>query len=533
MAARDHLSYCSMVNQWTTVCGGDRGYRRANYGIYGESQEAVKSFFAYAEKHWWLVLLLVGAAVFGLSMLVARGQSVWFDEGYSILLAKRSFSELLSLTAVDAHPPLYYILLKAWGEVFGFSEFALRSMSAIFAAGTAVLGVALTRKLFGTRIAIIAIPFVIFAPFMLRYGYEIRMYSLVAFLGVLGTYILVNAVQTKKLIWWLLYAVVVAAGMYTLYSSIVIWIVHAIWLTYLSIKDKKSIFLWRWPLVFIGAIVLFLPYLSTFISQSTNSVLSGVGKEVTLSTLVNMTTLFLIYTPDNEVNGWVSLGLVVLAVLLVPLVWRGWKRVESKKRIYMVLYLMLAGLPLLIYALLSLSKNPIFLPRYMAHVAVWVYLSLGILIGYGMKFAKTKRHSIAMIAVLAVLMCGVVALSSRGNFVFDRWSKPVGREIAAGISCNNQATVVMDGPQEYIDLLFYFDKCDARFAASYNPEYRGGFAMLHNSQQRVASSSELSSSYVWVIRWEDRVYLEMDSRYEFVSEKNYDKYRVSVYRLKE
>ena len=167
-------------------------------------------------------MIITGAVVFALAMLLARGQSVWFDEGYSILLAKHSVSELLALTAVDAHPPLYYLLLKMWGELFGFSEFALRSMSALFAAGTVTLALTLARKLFGTRVALIALPFVVIAPFILRYGYEIRMYSLVGFLGVAGTYALITARQTEKLWWWAVYAVVVALGMYTLYMSIVI-----------------------------------------------------------------------------------------------------------------------------------------------------------------------------------------------------------------------------------------------------------------------------------------------------------------------
>ena len=36
------------------------------------------------------------------------------------------------------------------------------------------------------RHALLASPFVMFAPLMLRYGYEIRMYSLIPFLSVLG-----------------------------------------------------------------------------------------------------------------------------------------------------------------------------------------------------------------------------------------------------------------------------------------------------------------------------------------------------------
>ena len=32
----------------------------------------------------------------------------------------------------DFHPPLYYLVLKAWSSVFGYSEFSLRLPSVIF-----------------------------------------------------------------------------------------------------------------------------------------------------------------------------------------------------------------------------------------------------------------------------------------------------------------------------------------------------------------------------------------------------------------
>ena len=51
----------------------------------------------------------------------------------------------------------------------------------------------LLRFMAGERHALLASPFVMFAPLMLRYGYEIRMYSLIPFLSVLGTYLLLRA----------------------------------------------------------------------------------------------------------------------------------------------------------------------------------------------------------------------------------------------------------------------------------------------------------------------------------------------------
>src|SRR5438067_1101579 len=59
-------------------------------------------------------------------------QSLWRDEAFSYLMAKKNVFEIVSLTAHDFSPPLYYILLHFWIMIWGHSEIALRSLSFIF-----------------------------------------------------------------------------------------------------------------------------------------------------------------------------------------------------------------------------------------------------------------------------------------------------------------------------------------------------------------------------------------------------------------
>ncbi|MGQ0549109.1 MAG: hypothetical protein ACT4PY_05520, partial [Armatimonadota bacterium] len=57
---------------------------------------------------------LIGCAA--LLRLTAIGQqSLWFDEAFSLHVSTRSAGEAISLLrAVDAHPPLYYLMLSYW-----------------------------------------------------------------------------------------------------------------------------------------------------------------------------------------------------------------------------------------------------------------------------------------------------------------------------------------------------------------------------------------------------------------------------------
>lgn len=497
----------------------------------------LKKISVWAEKYWPSCLLLVGLVVFALIMILARGQSIWFDEGYSILLAKSKVSELISLTAVDAHPPFYYLLLKFWGEIFGYSEFALRSLSALLASGVAVGALAIVKKLFGTKIVIFVVPFVVFAPFILRYGYEIRMYALASLIGVVATYALICAKQSNDKKWWAVYAVLVALGMYTLYMTIAIWLTHFIWLVWSSLKNKQPIKTWRWPLAYGGAIILFLPYLPTFFHQMANSALPGIGSAITLTTLVNVLSLTWLYIPEWSLGGWISIGLVILIALLVRPLILGYRVIKRQKMYpYFVLITMLAIVPLIIFAILSLPpREPIFVPRYMAHVAIWIYLTVGILLASSLLESKKKLIKVVYILVVISLIIGVISLAYRGNFVLERMQNPMTRELASFIQdkygCGDQVTVVANDPYTFIDSNFYLTECNFRFVAEKEVAPVGGYAMLNGSKARLVASNDIDSKYLVFLHWGEPS-IKIDERYKKVEDKVFDKHHIDIYQLK-
>ncbi len=498
----------------------------------------MKKIFAWLDGHWWVVSLLSGIGVFVVTMLLSLGRSVWFDEGYSIYLAQQDLQSLLAFTAVDAHPPLYYIILKFWGELFGFSELALRSLSAIFAGLSVGLGLGLTKRLFGLRAGLMAIPVVVLAPFILRYGYEVRMYSLAALIGVAGTYSMILAMHTKKAIWWVLYAVLVALGMYTLYVSVVIWLAHLIWLAWHSSREEIPVRHWTWAWAYVGSVILFLPYMLTFFSQLLNSVLSGVGTEVTLTTLVDLFTIFFIFTPEWRVGGWESLvlGLVLVGLILATII--AFRRVEAEKRGYLYLYLGLIVVPMLVFAIMSLPpREAIFLPRYMAHVAVFVYLFIAVILSITVGSVRRRRVVYGLyMAVIFVFCYGVGVLTVGGNVIFEQIKTPMAKQISEQLQtrelrCSDQVTVVADEPYFYIDSFFYYQDCDLYYYLDRDNDRRGGYAPLKNSQQyQIREASEINSRYLVHLHGEI-VYMDVDERYELVERIEMDKQFADIYKL--
>ena len=59
-----------------------------------------------------IILYLLAGIRIAVEMYFSSVTAVWFDEIYSMVFAFRPIKEIISLTAKDVHPPLYYIILR-------------------------------------------------------------------------------------------------------------------------------------------------------------------------------------------------------------------------------------------------------------------------------------------------------------------------------------------------------------------------------------------------------------------------------------
>lgn len=493
------------------------------------------------EKLWLPIVFLSGIFVFVLALVFSIGQSIWFDEGYSIVLAKSDLSHLMALTAVDAHPPLYYILLKLWGSVWGFSEFALRSLSAVTLSAAIMAMLLLLKRLFSARVALLTLPFILIAPFLIRYGYEVRMYSLALLIGVVATYVLVIAYEKQRWWQWALYALLVAIGMYTLYMTLVIWLAHVVWLVAQSVRAKQYA-IWKTPWLYAygGAVVLFLPYSLTFINQTLHSALPGIGKEVTLTRFVDMVTTLFTYTPEWQTGGWLSLLIIIGTILMAVVGARAARVMSAKEKKNYALIVTIVLVSLTFYAVTSLPpRTPIFVNRYLAHIAIFIYALVGVTLAYGLLYRTKLKTRISRIipfvaygVAIAIFAIGLSRLHGAGNFVFERMQHPETQAIRQGITCDKDTMVIATDPYTYIDSVFYFTDCGLRFISDDTVDFKGGYAPLHDSPERVASTRDVHAPRVIVLGWSGHSDpFEQDSRYRLESSKVYGSQRVTTYRL--
>lgn len=137
---------------------------------------------ATAARARWLGRLLAAAgfAVALAARLWRLDEScLWFDELFGLHAARHAWADLPRFVALDlVHPPLFYLLLKAWTLAGGESVWWLRLLSAVASSLAAVPLALLGRELrLPLRAVGLALALAAASGFLVKYAQEVRMYA--------------------------------------------------------------------------------------------------------------------------------------------------------------------------------------------------------------------------------------------------------------------------------------------------------------------------------------------------------------------
>jgi len=144
--------------------------------------------------------LLIVASLLGVAVFVAVGieRPVWLDEANSVLIASRGFSGIIDSLRHENNLPAYYFLLSVWMRIFGDSEIALRSLSALFyVAGCGAAGVLGQRVSGKARCGWYSAFFYACSPLAIRNAQNMRMYSMLGLLSALSILIFLRLFADK------------------------------------------------------------------------------------------------------------------------------------------------------------------------------------------------------------------------------------------------------------------------------------------------------------------------------------------------
>jgi uncharacterized membrane protein len=388
----------------------------------------------------------------------------------------------------------------------------------------------LLKELFSKRIALIALPLLVFAPFLLRYDYEIRMYAFVMLIGLVATWVMLRAWQTKKARWWIIYGALVAVGMYTLYMSAVFWLAHVVWLLFMVRQARGSIIKQPFWVAYIGAVVVFLPWVPTVLSQLSSSALPPFMSTVNLYELTNILGLLTTYSAGWQIGPWLTILLIVFLASFSDVLTKVWRQATKQQKHGLLLLAFGFTVGIIFYTLISLPPNPPrFMERYVVHISIFWYAFVGVIIAFGWQLRRKVAVYILTGATTILVGSGVVTVAQIGNYNFQRTQYLQAQTIRHDIGCDD-TTFVTAGPFGYIDMKYNFEGCSLKFYYPWDVTLVGGYAPVDKSSDRIKTTTGIASSRLVSIYYDDSdVALTPDSRFREVERRSFDKTHVIIY----
>jgi uncharacterized membrane protein len=139
------------------------------------------------------------------------------------------------------HPPLYYSMAYGWMRVLGSSMAASRLLPALLSLLSLPLMYNLAMELFGVRlVALMATTLLALSPFDILFAQTARQYSLLTATVIGSSWLLLRAMRLRAWQHWWLYALSLAAGLYTHPFFGLTMIGHGVYALLLGVFDNEK-----------------------------------------------------------------------------------------------------------------------------------------------------------------------------------------------------------------------------------------------------------------------------------------------------
>ena len=330
-------------------------------------------------------------------------ESLWLDEAHSIVQAQRWWKEIWVYEArIEANPPLYFTVLKYWIRVFGESEAAVRSLSAVLGTGVVAAIFVFGRLAGGSTLGLCAAALAATSPILVLYSRDTRGYALAtvaAMVALCGALRILSihrpspekaSVATSALAWTAYIGGTVVA-MYTHATLVLLPVIAnltfvAIWLRDPHREARTAI---RWIVGNAAIVVAYLPWLPNIIG---GDLAAGKFWVAAISASQAFSVVREVYGQPGlpQLQPWLDLALAGLALAALT----GWKHNNAARFLALGAVVLI---PLAIY--LASLYQPIFIPR----VLVWPLPILGLLVAAGALRAPRKwQASVVVVGLMAL-----------------------------------------------------------------------------------------------------------------------------------
>ncbi|MGZ4925275.1 MAG: glycosyltransferase family 39 protein [Halobacteriota archaeon] len=395
---------------------------------------------------------LLGAILIGalLRLYHLGTQSIWWDEAFSVWISQLSLSQIVQRTAVDVHPPLYYFILHYWIAVFGSSEIAVRSLSALFGVLAIPAIYLVGRQLFDKEAGLVGALILALSALNIWYSQEARMYSLMVLLALLSMYFFIRFVQGGTVTTSVGYVASTTLLVYTHNYGWFVVVAQNIYLLTLFVSSRDHVSRLRprhWALLQALLVTLYVPWIPFLGLQLSHA--SAELSHIAPPTLRTVFNVFIGYAGMDVLFAlFVGLSLFSLFTYQKYRGVMGWKaplkalqsyawdvRVANVEPVYfLVVWLLTINIAPLI---ISVAVQPIYQNLYTIAASLALYL----LVAKGIRNINHRYAKVAVIGLVVALMAVPVHTS------YTTVIKPQAREATSFIDTNAKSgDVVLISP---------------------------------------------------------------------------------------
>ena len=389
-------------------------------------------------------------------------ESLWLDEGFSIRIADLNlFQIVVEKTYRDIHPPLYYVILHYWINLFGDTEFSTRFLSVLFGLFSIFMIYKVGTLLFNKNVGMLSSLLLALSVFHIQYSQEVRMYSLMTLLTLLSIYFFIKLRDRASFTVSTGYIISSILLMYTHIFGLFIIIAQNIYLFTLFLSkdfDYKLNFR-RWILFQIILVILYVPWIFVLASQILELQTRGFW--------VHVPTMRSIIGTFWDYSGSTLLLLFFLILSFFSIVtyekvkgkinWKDFlKSIEcysrnislsNVNRIYFLVVWLLT--PIILPFIISLFLTPIYWTRFTIAASLAFY----ILIAKGIDNINNKSIKLVVIILVIALSLGCV-----GEY-YSEVNKEQWREVANYIDINAESGDLILFHQGWCQIVFdYYSK---------------------------------------------------------------------------
>lgn len=347
---------------------------------------------------WHIAVIVIGIIFVSLG---AFHSNLWFDESYSVGLARHTFGEIWSIGGHDVHPILYYWMLRIVYLITGGTIMAYRIFSVIPIAIMIILGYTHIRKDFGEKTGFIFSFLSAFLPEMAQYAIEIRMYSwaiLAVTILAIYAYRLTKEDNTKN---WIIFGLSSLASIYLHYYGLMAaGLINVFLLIYLIVKRRKKGIIF---IISFGILqgLAYLPWLVNFATQLSN-VSSGywIGFSFPKTPMELLSSQLAGYVKTSDYTG-LLVPTVLALELYAYIIYKTYKYAKAKEDLNSFKWSVMVYFAVILAAIIitALIKTSILYYRYLFVITGLYIFAVSFILGK----EENKIEIVAILSVIAIL----------------------------------------------------------------------------------------------------------------------------------